>query len=132
MVSQLIARTAMGLVAAFLAAMGCVLVGIGGYLYLAKWIGPGPAALAMGVGLLLMAMILAVINRARIGQTSEKSALANPLAGLSLVQGIWKERPWLCLGLFGLFGLMLARRPKTLTDLAALAAQLLAPAPPKP
>lgn len=132
MFSQLIARTAMGLVAAFLAAIGCVLVGIGGYLYLANWIGPGPAALAMGAGLLLMAMILAAINRDQISPNAAKVAHADPLAGLPLVQSFWKERPWLCMGLIGLFGLLLARRPKTLTDLAAIAAQFLAPSPPKP
>lgn len=132
MFSQLIARTAIGLAASFLAAIGCVLVGIGGYLYLARWIGPGPAALAMGAGLLLMAMILALINRAQTAPRSEIPALANTLAGLPLLKNAWKERPWLCLGVIGLFGLVLARRPKTLTDLAALAAQLLTPVPPKP
>lgn len=132
MFSQLIARTAIGLAASFLAAIGCVLVGIGGYLYLARWIGPGPAALAMGAGLLLMAMILALINRAQTAPRSEIPALANTLAGLPLLKNAWKERPWLCLGVIGLVGLVLARRPKTLTDLAALAAQLLTPVPPKP
>ncbi len=132
MFSGLIERTAMGLAAAITAAIGAVFVLIGSYDMLSAWIGPGPAGLAMGVGLLLAALCLALLNRSGHRPRTEAKPEGMPLAVLPVIQAFWKERPFLCLGLIGAAGLILGRRPKTLADIAAVAAQFLQPgAPPK-
>lgn len=133
MFSTLIERTAMGLVAAVLAAIGAVFVLIGSFTLLSAWIQPGPAALAMGGSLLLVAMFLLLIGKMnRQPRVGAPPAQPSSLAALATIRAIWKQHPLACVGLIGAAGLLLARRPKTLTDLAAIAAQFLQPTqPPK-
>lgn len=127
MFSRLIERTAMSLAVAILASIGAVFVLIGSFYYLSALIEPGPAGLAMGGALLLMALLLAALNRSRAQTRTEAKPESMPPAILPLMQTVWKERPLLCLGLISAAGLILARRPKTLTDIAAIVAQFLRP-----
>lgn len=133
MFASLIERTAMGLVAGVLAAIGAVFVLIGSFTLLSAWIQPGPAALAMGGALLLVATFLLLIGKInRQPHASAPAAHPSNFAALATIQAIWKQHPLACVGLIGAAGLLLARRPKTLTDLAAIAAQFLQPTqPPK-
>ncbi len=133
MLATLIERMAMRLAAAVVAAVGSVFILIGSYDMLSAWIGPGPAGLAMGAALLLVALCLMLLARvARQPRANTKSAEPSSMAALNAVHSFWKQHPLACMGLIGAAGLLLARRPKTLADIAAFAAQFLQPgAPPK-
>lgn len=131
MFAALIERTAMGLVAALIAAIGGVFLLVGSFTLLSAWIQPGPAALAMGAALLVVALCLVLIGRMkREARPGAERALPSQFAALAPFEAFWKQHPLACLGVIGALGLLLARRPKTLTDLAAIAAQFLQPAPP--